>query len=1351
MTQTIQYPAFPPMSLFVNPTPACPGENITLSAPWGYVRYVWNFGDGSPVDTNINAFQNHVYPSLGTYLASVTMTQFCGNDTTISATVNINSSVPFPSWSNLYAYPNPACPFESIYLSGIWGYPFYEWNFGDGTPIETGTDAFNDHVYTGVGTYSASLKMTNLCGNDTTLINVVNIDNNLPFPGFLNYYLSANPACPGNVDFNSSSGFQFYTWDFGDGSPLLTTTTSTASHVYPNLGTYPISLKIVNYCGADTTLYDTLIVRYTPFPPLYVNYYPASVCPNENVNFNASWGYVSYEWDFGDGNQAVGSSYISHKYNSVGVYLVSVKINQLCGNDTTLFDTVRVVNNQPISSWVYLSAFPDPACPAEDINVYGAWGYASYEWDFGDGYLDTTNNAYVTYNYPTVGDYQISLKLINYCGLDTVLYDSIKVDGNLKIPNWVNLYVWYQSGSMSACPSEMVNLDGPWGFPSYVWDYGDGTPNDSGSFQSMSHAYAATGTYTVALTVTNFCGNDTTLYRSVEIDDNKQFGWLSLWPGMGMPWCPGEQVTFNAAQGYAAYVWNYGDGSSLDSNTSSKVKHAFAGAGTYTVSVKFIDYCGKDSTMSTMVTIDDNVGIWAWINVYPNPICPGQVVNFSTDTSNVSYFWDFGDGFSAFGSAQANHSYSSLGNYDVEVTITNHCGNDSTFTAIVNVDTTTAFPSWMNYWVEPWDACPGELVTLRTEQGFSNYFWDFGDGDTVTTTGPSIQHSYDVAGTYNAAVTITNGCGNSTTLFPMVYVNASAIVQAPQIKTQFAAYCPGDDVSFLLSSWSAGWQNYTYIWDFGDGNVDTTVGVGALHAFDSVGNYTTSVTILNSCGDAAMVTVPINIINNAAPTLNANTFGTLASTNSVGCPGDAVVFYFEGTASDNLWDFGDGSSGEATEQFMDEAGVTMTVIKHAYSAAGSYTVKLTLTNSCGNSTQDSITISINSNLLVDGGLILEPPATTGRYTTCSSINMIAFGGSSYEFDFGDGGTLTTISPSISYVFSTAGNYSISVTITNGCGNSTTFSQSVNIEESAGIDAVPSIVSNVTCFEGNDGSASVSASGGLSPYIYTWDDDNGQTTATAGGLEAGIYSVTISDALGCSSDTNITITEALEISISTSTTSANCGLSDGNAMVAIDSGGVAPFNYTWSSGGSATTEFNLASGSYTVSVTDANGCMATAIAAISDLTGPTLVISASSDATCNGDADGALTVSATGGTSPYQYNWSNGDSTAAISGLIAGNYIVSVTDGSTCMSVITRSVGEPDEMDASFDIVEGECGEATGMATVSATGGTPGYFYQWDANAGSVVTLTATGLSANAYQVTITDANLCTLTATATVG
>ena len=352
-------------------------------------------------------------------------------------------------------------------------------------------------------------------------------------------------------------------------------------------------------------------------------------------------------------------------------------------------------------------------------------------------------------------------------------------------------------------------------------------------------------------------------------------------------------------------------------------------------------------------------------------VCPNQEAIISTDSGYVSYYWDFGDGFAAYGTPQVNHTYSSLGNYTVEVTMTNYCGNDTSFTNTVTVDNIAGFPSGMYISANNWNACPGELITFSTQNGFDYYFWDFGDGDTVTTSSPAINHAYQSTGSYDISVTIINGCDNSTTLSLNGFnVSGSAMVNAPWIYTSFNSYCPGDMVMFLISSnmGMGGTENYTYSWDFGDETSDTTIGIGASHSYDSTGSYLVTVTVTNACGNSEIVNVPVNIINNASPTLNEDMFGTFSQTNIVGCPGDAIVFYFEG-AGENLWDFGDGSSGIATEELLSDDGITVTVIKHAYGSTGSYVVKLTLTNECGNSVTDSITIQIMNNMLVDGGLV----------------------------------------------------------------------------------------------------------------------------------------------------------------------------------------------------------------------------------------------------------------------------------------------------------------------------------------------------------------------------------------------
>ena len=147
----------------------------------------------------------------------------------------------------------------------------------------------------------------------------------------------------------------------------------------------------------------------------------------------------------------------------------------------------------------------------------------------------------------------------------------------------------------------------------------------------------------------------------------------------------------------------------------------------------------------------------------------------------------------------------------------------------------------------------------------------------------------------------------------------------------------------------------------------------------------------------------------------------------------------------------------------------ITIINHAYSANGNYLVSLTITNSCGNSVTDTMTIKIGGNQTVNGDLTNSPPP----FTTCAAIDFLAFGGSTYGWNFGDGDTLSSPSPTVSHTFATQGVYVVSVLITNGCGNTATYSRSINVD-GAGGPAV-SLVSSLapTCVDGNDGTATIS--------------------------------------------------------------------------------------------------------------------------------------------------------------------------------------------------------------------------------------------------------------------------------------
>ena len=229
----------------------------------------------------------------------------------------------------------------------------------------------------------------------------------------------------------------------------------------------------------------------------------------------------------------------------------------------------------------------------------------------------------------------------------------------------------------------------------------------------------------------------------------------------------------------------------------------------------------------------------------------------------------------------------------------------------------------------------------------------------------------------------------------------------------------------------------------------------------------------------------------------------------------------------------------------------------------------------------------------------------------------------------------------------------------------------------------SVTSNVNCSGGNNSAATVSVSQGTAPINYSWSPSGG-SGSSASNLQAGFYTVTVTDALGCTATENITITEPPLLTSSITGGDVVCGgLPTGYAAVDA-SGGTPGYSYSWAPGGAATDSIaSLTGGNYTVTVTDANGC--TSSAAITVAEPPVLTTStASSDVSCLGISDGSATTTANGGTGAYTYNWApSGGSGAAASGLGAGTYAVTVTDANGCTVTNSVTVAEPTQLNAAL--------------------------------------------------------------------
>jgi hypothetical protein len=307
-------------------------------------------------------------------------------------------------------------------------------------------------------------------------------------------------------------------------------------------------------------------------------------------------------------------------------------------------------------------------------------------------------------------------------------------------------------------------------------------------------------------------------------------------------------------------------------------------------------------------------------------------------------------------------------------------------------------------------------------------------------------------------------------------------------------------------------------------------------------------------------------------------------------------------------------------------------------------------------------------------------------------------------------------------------------------------------------ASASVISNVSCNGGSNGSVIVTVSGGTSPYTYAWSTSPVQNTQTASGLTAGTYWVTVTDAVSATATSSATVTQPSDLTTSIAHYHGpDCGGGNNGWITVSCSGGTPVYTYSWSNGQTGSTASSLTMGAYTVTVTDNHGCTAT--------TGMNLtaketldLFPSSTPISCKDGTNGTATVLAVacdGPAATMQYLWSTGGTTATITGLSAGTYSVTVTHIDPPNDPIVKDtlvlVPEPlNYLLASSSHTDVACfGQNKGSATVNATGGTGNYTYSWS-TLPAQTSQTATGLSAGTYWVTVTDANSCTATSSASL-
>ena len=287
---------------------------------------------------------------------------------------------------------------------------------------------------------------------------------------------------------------------------------------------------------------------------------------------------------------------------------------------------------------------------------------------------------------------------------------------------------------------------------------------------------------------------------------------------------------------------------------------------------------------------------------------------------------------------------------------------------------------------------------------------------------------------------------------------------------------------------------------------------------------------------------------------------------------------------------------------------------------------------------------------------------------------------------------------------------------------------------------------IKCFGDHNGAIYLTPTGGTPNYSNHWS--TGETTSFIVGKSGGNYSDTITDASGCKAVSTFTITaptSGLSVLIDSTQTVKCNGQSNGSVFISTN-GGTAPFHYHWSNGSASATLTNVPIGSYTVIVTDTNGCTASASDSVSQPGILTITIDSVINAKCHNASDGSIYVHVTGGTLIYNYAWTGGANTYDLFLKPAGTYSLTITDANNCSTSATDSISAPSALSISSTITN-QIGGTLGSISAAGSGGVGPYKFRWS-NGDS--TATVSNLSAGIYTVTMTDLNGCTSTQRDTV-
>lgn len=729
----------------------CAGDTMhfintsSVDASTSLAGYLWTFGGSGGTSTAQDPANYYSTAGIYTVTLLATTSDGCSNVTTIPVTS-------FDAPASAFTFSN-TCLFDSARFINTSTDPTmgsmanWSWDFGDGTAVNT-TSWSPAHLYATAGNYTVTLitHSSSLGCPDTTVAAITIYS--MPLADFTNTSVCAGNATQFTDNSSSVSGtITSWNWDFGDGTPVITT--QNPSHNFAAAGIHTVTLIAGTSFGCTDTISKPVQVYYIPV----ANFTHGDVCVGDTMYFtntstlDPSTSMASYLWAFGDNGATSNLQDPGHYYSNPDNYIVTLVTTTVDGCSGVSNDGVNAFD-APRSAFTFSNTCLYDSARFTNTSANPSMGtIANWSWDFGDGSAVNTSGWSPAHLYATAGNYTVTLiTQSSTLGCPDTMIATITI---FPMPS-------ADFSFADVCLNQVMNFSDLSTVPigtvtGWSWDFGDTNPIDNS--QNPVHTYLTAGTFNVVLIATSNNGCKDTITKSVIVHPLPTIQFVLSDVCDGTPVQFNDQSTIPATDLLQSWVWSFGDGSVLD-NTQNTT-HLYSSPGSYNVEHFVFSAFGCIDSLTKTVVVNPNpiVNFTAPNTVGCEPLCVSfQDLSTILTGTNDQFLWNFGDGSATGNSPAPTNCYTSDSVFvpvssSVTLTVTSDKGCISTFTQNNYI---LVYPNPVaDFNVQPTSTTIlTPIITFTNLSTGANFWtWDLGDLTTLSNTDPA-PHTYADTGTY---------------------------------------------------------------------------------------------------------------------------------------------------------------------------------------------------------------------------------------------------------------------------------------------------------------------------------------------------------------------------------------------------------------------------------------------------------------------------------------------------------------------------------------------------------------------------------------------------------------------------